>query len=455
MPARTKAEVDAQSTKDRLWESLDYSYGQQRKANDKNYDQAYSQADRQMLSRGMQRSSYGAQTLANINQQRIDSNNNIWAAQIADYQNRLKDIEDTEWQRNFQERQFAENQRQFDTNLGFQRERAAASDNQWQLSFDYGKDRDAAADRQWQTQFDEGVRQYNTNLEYQRGRDAAADAQWNQQFAYQKERDTAADRQWNQQFAENQRQYNTNLAYNRERAEANDRQWQAQFDESRRQYNTNMQYQQNRDTVSDQQWNRQFSENQRQYDTNLAYQRERAAAGDNQWQQQFDYGKQRDAVSDQQWNATFNYGKERDAVSDAQWERQFAEGQRQNDRSSATSYVNSILSSGQMPSDEMLAAAGISRADAELIRSYYAQQLEAANGGSPGPSNPAPGPTNKEETVPIYRDISDASLLARLNAYYGGNVTTGKKYKTQTAEDPKSAATINRTDKKTRTISNK
>ena len=345
MPARTRADVEAQSTKDRLWESLDYSYGQQRKANDRSYDQAYSQADRQLLSRGMQRSSYGAQTLANINQQRIDSNNNIWAAQIADYQNRLKDAEDTDWQRDFQERQFAEGQRQFDVNLGFQRERAAASDNQWQQTFNYGKERDAVGDSQWQQQFDYGKK-----------RDAVADSQW---------------------------------------------------------------------------------------------------------QQQFDYGKQRDAVSDQQWNMTFNYGKERDAVADSQWERQFAEGIRQNDQSTANSYLMSILSSGQMPSDEMLAAAGISKADAELIRSYYAQQIEAANAGNSGNRGGNPGnnsnnpPVSNEGTVPIIEGVTDQSLLSRLNAWYGGNVTTGKKYKTQTAEDPKSAATINRTNRSTRTISNR
>ena len=54
--ATSAADVNNQDARTRLWQSLDYSYGQQRKQTDKSYDQAYSQADRQALSRGMQRS---------------------------------------------------------------------------------------------------------------------------------------------------------------------------------------------------------------------------------------------------------------------------------------------------------------------------------------------------------------------------------------------------------------
>ena len=45
---------------------LGATYDKQRKQSQKAYAQSYSQADRNMLSKGMQRSSYGAQTLANI-----------------------------------------------------------------------------------------------------------------------------------------------------------------------------------------------------------------------------------------------------------------------------------------------------------------------------------------------------------------------------------------------------
>lgn len=141
--ARNKQDVDNMNARDRTWDSLNYSYGVKREASDKSYDQAYSQADRQLLSRGMQRSSYGAQTLANISKQKIDAQQNIYDQQIADYENRLYQIErdeksDQQWQM-----QFDEGVRQFDTNLAYQKERAAV------------------ADKQWQTSFDEGVRQFN------------------------------------------------------------------------------------------------------------------------------------------------------------------------------------------------------------------------------------------------------------------------------------------------------
>lgn len=62
---------------------LDTSYGKVRDASAKNYRQAYSQADRQMLSRGMQRSSYAAQTLANLAQEGVEAQQDIWDQQAA------------------------------------------------------------------------------------------------------------------------------------------------------------------------------------------------------------------------------------------------------------------------------------------------------------------------------------------------------------------------------------
>ena len=51
--AKTKKDVEQMTTSDRLWDSLNHSYGQQREEIGRNYDKAYSQADRQALSRGM------------------------------------------------------------------------------------------------------------------------------------------------------------------------------------------------------------------------------------------------------------------------------------------------------------------------------------------------------------------------------------------------------------------
>ena len=313
MAAKTKQEVEQQSTRDRIWEAMDYGYGKKRDALERSYDKSYSQADRQLLSRGMQRSSYGAQTLANLNQERDRALGDVWSEQIADYQNRLTDQEDKEWERQFRERQqaqsenqfalqFAEGQRQFNEQMAHQKERAAAGDAQWQASFNYQQGRDAVGDAQWQKSFD-----------YQQSRDATSDAQWQQQFDYGKERDTVGDQQW-----------------------------QAQFDEGVRQHDEGMAYQQSRDAV-----------------------------GDAQWREQFDYGKTRDAVSDQQWQAAF------DADRDDQQQAVAAE------------YVKSIISAGNVPSDELLARAGLSRADAEAMIAQAASGGSSGNRGNGG-DNPPP-----------------------------------------------------------------
>jgi len=187
--AQTRKDVDNMSVKDRLWDSLSFAYGTKTENSNKSYDQAYSQADRGLLKRGMQRSSYGGQTLANINQQKITAANQIESEKIADYENRLYQLErdeaaDAQWQQ-----QFEEGQRQFNENMAYQQDRAKASDTQWQQQFDYTK-----------------------------ARDAVADNQWNLNFNYQQERDKVGDSQWQKQFDEGVRQFDEQLAFNKEQA---------------------------------------------------------------------------------------------------------------------------------------------------------------------------------------------------------------------------------------------
>lgn len=64
-------------------EGLQRTYDQQREESAKNYRNVYSQADRQMLGRGMQRSTYAAQTLANIGQQGAEAQQRLYDAQGA------------------------------------------------------------------------------------------------------------------------------------------------------------------------------------------------------------------------------------------------------------------------------------------------------------------------------------------------------------------------------------
>ena len=242
--ARTKSDVDNMDARTRLYDSLSYTYGKKKEASDESYRKAYSQADNSLLARGMQRSSYGQQTLANINQQKIRAQGEIDDALIADYENRLYQLERDEKADEQWERQFAENQRQYDTNLAYNKERAAVADEQWQKSFDYQAGRDTVADQQ-----------YAEQMAYQKERDTVADTQWQKSFDYQAGRDTIAD----QQYAEK-------MAYQRER-----------------------------DAVADTQYAEQF-----------AYQKERDTVSDQQWQQAFDYQKARDIIGDEQWQKTFD-----------------------------------------------------------------------------------------------------------------------------------------------------
>lgn len=94
--AKSQADVDAMSIRDRLWDSSNFTYGQQRLESDRSFDQAQSQLDNQLIGRGMQRSSYGAATSANLANKKIEAQKQIYGAQIADYENRLMQVEQQE-----------------------------------------------------------------------------------------------------------------------------------------------------------------------------------------------------------------------------------------------------------------------------------------------------------------------------------------------------------------------
>ena len=104
--ATTAEDVNGQDSRTRLWQSLGYTYGRQKEQSDQSYQRAISQSDNAMLQRGMQRSSYGAQVRANLMDQQVKAQNDIDAAQIADYQNRISQLEQQEAEEAFQREQF-------------------------------------------------------------------------------------------------------------------------------------------------------------------------------------------------------------------------------------------------------------------------------------------------------------------------------------------------------------
>lgn len=188
--ALTNEDVNAQDSKTRLWQSLSTTYGQRVDDSNKAYDQNIAAADRAAQQRGMGRSSYNLQTMANIGKEKATAADRIGRELIADYQNRLSDLEAQERQEAFQREQFE-----------YQKERNNVADQQWQQQFDYGKERDTVGDTQWQMQFD-----------------------------YGKERDTVSDKQWQQQFDTNKDQWQQQFDYGKDRDKVSDEQWQKSFD---------------------------------------------------------------------------------------------------------------------------------------------------------------------------------------------------------------------------------
>lgn len=130
------------------------SFEKKREASDKSYRQAYSQTDRETLRRGMQRSSYAAQRLANVSQEGIEASQNIW-----DEQNEAEGNLDA---------QIAQTQGQLaDALAGYDANQAAdvlKRYNELQAEeYDRAREAEQYAEsiRQWQSQFDESVRQFN------------------------------------------------------------------------------------------------------------------------------------------------------------------------------------------------------------------------------------------------------------------------------------------------------
>ena len=106
---------------------------------------------------------------------------------------------------------------------------------------------------------------------------------------------------------------------------------------------------------------------------NRLYQVGRDEKADEQWQANFDEQKR-------QYEQNFGYQKERDTVSDSQWKQQFDFSTKSADQQLAYNYVTAIIANGGNPSDDLLARAGLSRADADAMK-YVAPTVSGGGGG--------------------------------------------------------------------------
>lgn len=161
--------------------SLQAAYDEQRENSLRQYRRTYSQADRQLLSRGMQRSSYGNSTLANINIESARAQDKISQAQTT-AQSQIEE------QRTQLQEQLAQQMSQYTASqqADIMKRSRELEDIEYNRQVDAWKsqmsmeqmiyeaarqqERDAIADQQWQAQMDENRRQFDEKMEYNRSK---------------------------------------------------------------------------------------------------------------------------------------------------------------------------------------------------------------------------------------------------------------------------------------------
>jgi len=187
---------------------LGTTYGTQVTASQKEYANTYSQAARETLSRGMQRSTYNNQTLANVNTKAAEAKQTIYNAQAAAESN-------IEAQRTSLASQLAAQIMQYDA--------SQAADIQKRIAEigteEYQKTQDDIANTLAQTQLEEQMRQFNVDQSAQTVQDQIANA-LNQA-----------------QLDEQTRQFNAAQASQTAQEQIENALAQAQLDEEARQFN--------------------------------------------------------------------------------------------------------------------------------------------------------------------------------------------------------------------------
>ena len=291
---------------------------------------------------------------------------------------------------------------------------------------DYGRYRDTVGD--WERELQRAIdaeryeREFDYNdyanmLDYWTGLAQIENAAWNteqdrQEAIREYNQDFAEKvRQFNEDMAENQRQFNENLNWTKEES-ARD------FAQRQYEYNTDNQFRYDQfnwqKDIDARDYARRVLENDRDYDRSvfesdrnynrgvLESDRDYQLNTDKfNWQRDIDardYAEQvRQADLDEAYRqAQFGWQQSTDA-------RDFNESVRQNDQKLAYNYAMAILANGQMPSAEMLAAAGLSDADARAMM----PQVAPATGGTGGKNRNGGNMTVYESVNGKYYTIND------------------------------------------------
>ena len=355
--ATTEGDVNGQDTATRLWQSLKNTYGNQMEESDKAYDKAISQQNNAMLARGMQRSSYGASISAGLLNQKNQARNRLGESLIASYQDRLSQLEEAEAARKFQADE-AEKGRVWQS-----------GENALSRAFTTSE---REATQKYNTAEREATQLYNTSEREAQQKYNTAEREAQQLY-------NTSEREAQQSWQSSENALNRS---NQERLQQLSQEWQSGENAKNRAFTTS-------EREATQKYNTSEREAQQQYNTaereaQQAYNSKESALS-REWQTAENAANR--AEQARQYDTSLAYQKERDAVGDTQWDKQFGFNEKTTDQQIAMQYALDILGKGQMPTDDLLARAGLSKEDAQ------AMMAKTYTGGSNPPKDDKNGNT--------------------------------------------------------------
>ena len=318
--ATTAEDVNNQDARTRLWQSLNTTYTNQMEESDKAYDKSISQQNNAMLARGMGRSSFAGQIAANMYNDKHTARNKLGQALIADYQNRIGEIEQQEKEDEWRDKEW-----------DYKLSRDAVADQRYADETAYSRSRDTVADKR-----------YEDETAYARSRDTVADQRYADETAYARSRDTVADQRYADETAYARlrdaiadQRYSDETSYARSRDTVADQRY---ADETA--------YARSRDTVADQ-----------RYADETAYARSRDTVADQRYADETAYARNRDTVADQRYADETAYSREQDALNRAfsekqwqaqqeQWKQEFDYNKMSDDQKLAYNYIVNAAANG-------------------------------------------------------------------------------------------------------------
>ena len=280
-------------------------YGKQRESSLQNYQNAYSQADRQSLSRGMQRSTFNAATLGNValagnkaqqditdSEQRFKTGigdqqtllaqqlagqlRQYSASQAADTLSYIDELESREYERGDKARQDSNSLAAQIYQFANQEKAQDRAQQNWLDTFNQSNKHFDKTYDQTQGQIDQGQKNWDKTFDQTQGQINQAQENWGKSFDQTQGQINQAQENWgksfdqsNEQFAEGIRQFDAQLTAQEKQSNQSQENWLKQFAQSAEQYDKSL------------------AEQIRQYDTSLSLQEKQMAMSSDQFQQTF------------------------------------------------------------------------------------------------------------------------------------------------------------------------